>query len=57
MGLQAMRDAGAQMTTVQSLLFELLRTYEHPDMKSFMPLLKDNPDRECPLDLVSTPKL
>ena len=48
-----MRDAGAHMTTFQSVVFDLIKGVDHPQFKSFLPLLKDNPDPALPLDLTS----
>ena len=56
-GIQALSDAGAHLTTFQGVVFELLRTTEHPDFKRFLPLLKDAPPATEPLDLIATPKL
>ena len=47
--LEAMRSMGANFITFQSLVFELMRTMEHPKFKSVLPILKENP--EVPLDL------
>ena len=54
-----MRDAGAELTTFQCVLFELIRSIEHPEFKKMLPLLKDNPAADSTLDLMSvpTPKL
>ena len=57
-GIQAMSDAGAHLTTFQQLIFELLRTTEHPEFKGFLPLLKDGPPASEALDLIAwDPKL
>ena len=42
-GFASMREAGAQLITFQSLIFEMLRDFNHPKFKAFMPILKDNP--------------
>ncbi len=52
-----MRDAGAQLTTFQSVVFDLIKGVDHPKFKSFLPILKDNPNASEPLDLTSVPKL
>lgn len=41
--LQGMAQAGVTMISFQSLVFELLRTAEHPLFKEFLPILKDSP--------------
>ena len=56
-GIAAMRDAGVHLTTFQSVVFDMIKGVEHPKFKSFLPLLKDNPDPTLPLDLISQPKL
>jgi hypothetical protein len=38
--LHRMRDAGAVLTTAESLLFELIRDSEHPQFKAISNLLK-----------------
>ena len=48
-GIESMVDMGASLITFQSLMFELLRTMEHPHFKTMLPILKDNPAN--PLDL------
>ena len=50
-GIQAMRDAGANVTTFQSIVFELLRTVEDARFKQMLPLLKAGPEE--PLDILS----
>lgn len=52
-GIQAMRDAGASLTTFQSIVFELLRTVEDQRFKPMLALLKQSPDE--PLDIMSYP--
>ena len=54
-GLQEVRDAGARLVTFQSLLFDLLRTTEHPKFKKFLPVVKLSPT--VPLDMMVLPKL
>jgi nicotinamidase-related amidase len=39
--LARMRDSGASLTTFQSLVFELERTYEHPMAKALLAIVKD----------------
>ena len=51
--LARMRDSGAKLTTFQSLVFELERTYEHPMAKQILAIVKDQPEE--PLDLVEAP--
>ena len=52
-GIASMRDAGVNLTTFQSVLFDLLKGVDHPKFKSFLPILKNNPDMALPLDLMS----
>ena len=56
-GIQSLREAGCQLTTFQSVVFDLIKGVDHPKFKSFLPILKDNPDKAMPLDLISQPKL
>ena len=42
-GLQSMMLAGAQITTFQSLVFELLRDFYHPSFKQLMNVIRDMP--------------
>jgi len=53
--LEAMRVAGANLTTFQSLVFELLRTLDHPCFREMLKIIKDKPDD--PLDLHYFPSL
>ena len=39
-GLELMKQAGAKLTCVETVLFELLRTSKHPDFKSVQALIK-----------------
>jgi len=39
-GIEAVRDLGAQITSVESLLFELLRTPEHPAFRAISKIVK-----------------
>ena len=52
-----MMDSGVQVTTFQSVVFDLLKGIDHPQFKEFLPILKNNPDASLPLDLISMPKL
>ena len=40
-GIQSMRDQGVQITTFESLAFEMLGDSEHPKFKQVLSLLKD----------------
>mmetsp|Transcript_5883 Transcript_5883/g.4193 ORF Transcript_5883/g.4193 Transcript_5883/m.4193 type:complete len:186 (+) Transcript_5883:45-602(+) len=42
-GIQALIQIGANITTVQSLVFELLRSSKHPKFKSMLSVIKDAP--------------
>lgn len=42
-GIEAMRDAGAVITTFQSLVFELTRIHTHPKFKELLKIVKDAP--------------
>ncbi len=42
-GIESMRDAGAQITTFQSLVFELSRNPEIPEHKELLKQIKDMP--------------
>ena len=42
-GFSSMTQAGAQVITFQALIFEMLRDFNHPKFKQFMPILKDQP--------------
>ena len=42
-GIESMKLNGAQVTTFQSLAFEMMRDYTHPLFKSVFPLIKDMP--------------
>ena len=55
-GIQMLRDAGCQLTTFQSLVFDLIKTSEHPLFRDFLRILKDAPDQRMPLDLVTLPE-
>ena len=39
-GLDLMKQAGAKLTCVETVLFELLRTSKHPDFKAVQALIK-----------------
>ena len=51
-----LKDAGCHMTTFQSLVFDLIRTSEHPQFRNFLKILKDSPDQRMPLDMVTLPE-
>lgn len=42
-GIEAMRDAGAQITSFQSLVFELARNPTIPEYKELLNVIKDMP--------------
>jgi hypothetical protein len=42
-GIEAMRDAGAYVTTFQSLVFEMARAHNHPKFKELLTFVKDMP--------------
>lgn len=44
-GLEGMRDAGVTITSFQSLMFELMRTIDHPNFKQILNLVKQNPHK------------
>ena len=44
------------MTTFQSLIFDLIKTSEHPQFRDFLRIVKDAPDPSMPLDLVTLPE-
>lgn len=45
-----MSDSGAKLTTFQSIVFELERTYEHPQAKAILAIVKQQPEET--LDLI-----
>jgi len=47
--IEAMRDAGAQITTYQSLVFELCRNPQIPEYKEILKLIKDMPSEHIHL--------
>ena len=42
-GIKSMENAGANLISFQTVLFELMRNFNHPQFKSLMPILKDVP--------------
>jgi len=48
-GIEAMRDAGAQITTYQSLVFELARSPLIPEYKELLKLIKEMPQEHIHL--------
>lgn len=55
-GLQTLRDAGCYITTFQQVVFDLIKTSEHPQFKNILKVLKDGTDPAMPLDLVMIPQ-
>ena len=47
--IEAMRDAGAQITTYQSLVFELAKNPSIPEYKDLLKLIKDQPAEQLHL--------
>ena len=45
-GIESMRDAGANLVTFQTVVFELARNYNHPKFKDCMNIVKDMPKNE-----------
>ena len=41
--IESLRDAGVQMISFQSLMFELMRTVENPKFKECLNIIKGNP--------------
>ena len=39
--LETLRRAGAALTTVEAVIFELLRTIDHENFKQMLPIIKD----------------
>lgn len=48
-GIEAMRDAGAAITTYQSLVFELAKNPKIPEYKQLLELIKDMPQEHIHL--------
>ena len=48
-GIESIRDAGASLTTYQSLMFELMRTCEHPNFKQVLNIVKEMPKKHLDL--------
>jgi hypothetical protein len=47
--IEALRDAGVQLTTFQTVMFELMRTVEHPKFKEVLGIIKGNPKDQLDL--------
>ena len=45
-GIESMKMAGAQITTFQSLVFEIMRDFRNPQFRSVMQVVKDMPKDE-----------
>ena len=45
-GIQSMRDAGAQLISVETVIFELTRDAKNPIFKSLQPIIKDKLPRD-----------
>ena len=55
--IAAMRRAGVHITTFQSLVFDLIKSVEHPEFPSILPLLKDQSSTCEQLDFFTIPKI
>jgi hypothetical protein len=49
--LQSMSDAGVTMISFQSLVFDLMRTVEHPAFKPMLGVIKQNPAVQLDWDM------
>ena len=52
-GLAALQDSGARLTTFQQLVFDLIQTSVHPEFRTILAITKEATDPQMPLDLVT----